>query len=183
MLWGSIEASVANGDLAKGTSEDSWAAIGTSASDQIVCQWTNAYSSSKVWSFDFVSVSDYFGGAPDTTSNDVSGSGGSSAGSDWDIDCWFTRPAYNTADPTEDLSLVGDLASVPVSWVQGGSFGDMTEGVLTGSVIDLDYVTQEPESTGDDTLADEVAEEEEVMESSMLLSASVATIAVVASLA
>lgn len=59
----------------------------------------------------------------------------------------------------------------------------MTEGVLTGSVIDLDYVTQEPESTGDDTLADEVAEEEEVMESSMLLSASVATIAVVASLA
>jgi len=60
----------------------------------------------------------------------------------------------------------------------------MTEGALTGTVIDLDYVTPDETSgaDADDTLAEEITEEEEMLESSMLLSASMATIAVAATL-
>ena len=104
--------------------------------------------------------------------------------SDGNLACVFQRPASNAADPTEDIALSGDLESASISamWVQGGSFSDMTSAALSGSVINLDYVTPPPVENTDDTLADDT-EEEVVMESSMLLSASVATLAVVASLA
>ena len=40
MLWGSIEGTATNnGDLSNGSYEDSWAAVGGSGNDQIVCQW------------------------------------------------------------------------------------------------------------------------------------------------
>ena len=183
MLWGSIEADLSN-VAPKNENSQVWAAIGSSSNDQIVCNWTEKNDKNTVtWSFS--GPFDYFEGAPDTTEinvvDELSQSGASNSGS---IDCVFQRPAYNSADPTQDLSLIGDLATVPVFFVQNGGYSSMTEGALTGTVIDLDYVTPDETSgaDADDTLAEEITEEEEMLESSMLLSASMATIAVAATL-
>jgi len=141
MLWGSIETSLSNGSLAKGDSEDTWAAIGSSTNDQIVCQWNNLRDGND-YEWSVVGVYDYFQGSPDTTENNITDqfdqSAATNAGA---LSCVFQRPVYNTDDPTEDLSLVGDLTSIPANFVQGGSYGSMTEGTLEGTVIDLDYVS------------------------------------------
>ena len=101
MLWGSIEGTASNGDLAKNTNEDSWASIGGSGNDQIVCQWNNDRTGND-YSWSFVGVYDYFGGQPDQIDNVEDGWNQVAPGTDQtdgNLACVFQRAASQETLP------------------------------------------------------------------------------------
>jgi len=58
MLWGSIEADLSN-VAEKNTESSVWAALGSSSTDQIVCEWTETNDKNTVtWAFN--GVYDYY---------------------------------------------------------------------------------------------------------------------------
>jgi len=183
MIWIALEVT---GDESGSNDDLNVVSIGASGYDETVCSWTYSKSNGKIWYNP--TVTDYWQGASDvgddaqqSVAQDQSYYDEVTSGTWW-MGCVFTRPTGNDADPTQDSDVLSS-SDFTVTFAHPDGLSTGSTGYISGEVIDLGYVTPPP--VEDVTDVEEEAEEleEDLEESSMMISASLATIAVATILA